>query len=432
MDIERIEKGVRRAFDRYELFFLKERHKKYETRDKELSGAEVKVEAGVALRAIKDDRMVFSYTFEDEERAAVALVENAAIILPFLEQDRDRYFPGKSGGYRDLGLYDMEGLSTDDGLKTAFLAEMERTILEYDARIQATRNCELQETAIEATIVNSGGLRAEARKTVYTLMGMCVAKDADEASWFDWSWAHSYRELDGPELGRRIAGTAVSLLSATQLETGIYNGVLTPQAACDLLDVLSSSFLAENLYKKKTRLAGKEGTRCFSPLLSITDSGFLGMGSFPFDGEGVPSQETPVIRKGNFKGFLYDVYYGRKLGKPSTGNAVRSGVKEPPSCAPRGLFIEKGETDLSEGPDGVIIAELMGTHTANPITGDFSLGATGHIRKNGSKTPFTGVILSGNLFDLLSEVKGVGTDLRFYGAHGSPSLYVEGLKISGT
>jgi PmbA protein len=106
-------------------------------------------------------------------------------------------------------------------------------------------------------------------------------------------------------------------------------------------------------------------------------------------------------------------------------------VKEPPSCAPRGLFIEKGDTDLSEGRDGVIIAELMGTHTANPITGDFSLGATGHILKNGSRTPFTGVILSGNLFDLLNEVKAVGRDLRFYGAHGSPSLYVEGLKISG-
>jgi PmbA protein len=265
MDIERIEKGVRRAFDKYELFFLKERRKKYETRDKELSGAEVKVESGVALRAIKDDRMVFSYTFEDEEKAAAALVENAATVLPFLEQDRDRYFPGKAGAYRDLGLYDTEGLSTDDGLKTALLIEMERTILEYDGRIQTTRNCELQETAIEAAIVNSEGLRAEARKTLYTLMGMCVAKDADEASWFDWTWAHSYRELDGAELGRRIAGTAVSLLSATQLETGVYDGILTSQAACDLLEVLSSSFLAENLYKKKTRLAGKEGTACFSP-----------------------------------------------------------------------------------------------------------------------------------------------------------------------
>jgi predicted Zn-dependent protease len=46
-------------------------------------------------------------------------------------------------------------------------------------------------------------------------------------------------------------------------------------------------------------------------------------------------------------------------------------------------------------------------------------------------SPFTGIIFSGNLFEILNSVKGVGTDLGFYGAHGSPSLYVEGLKISG-
>ena len=432
MDIERIEEGIRKGFETYELFFLKERRKKYETRDKELSGAEVKEETGIAMRAIKDDRLVFSYTLEDEERAAAALIENATAILPFLEKDRDWSFPEKGGPYRDLGLYDTGGLATDDGSKTALLVEMERTILDYDARIRTTRNCELQETAVEAVIVNSAGLRAEARKTMYTLMAMCVAKDADEASWFDWSWAHSFRELDGSGLGRRIAATAISLLSSAQIETGIYAGVLTAQAACDLLDVLASSFLAENLFKKKTRLAGKEGTQCFSPLISITDSGFEGMGGFPFDGEGVPSQETRVVREGYFDGFLYDGYYGRKLGKASTGNAVRSGVKEPPTCAPRGLFIEKGKVDLDrDGPDGVIIVELMGTHTANPITGDFSLGATGYLRKGGATSPFTGVILAGNLFELLNQVKGVGTDLRFYGAHGSPSLYVEGLKISG-
>ena len=139
-----------------------------------------------------------------------------------------------------------------------------------------------------------------------------------------------------------------------------------------------------------------------------------------------------MVRNGYFETFLYDGYYGRKLGKPSTANASRSGIKEPPSCAPQGLFIEKGRKDLDrEALDGVVIAELMGTHTANPITGDFSLGATGYLQKNGSTMPFSGVILSGNLFEVLNSVIGVGRDLKFYGTHGSPSLYVEGLKISG-
>ncbi len=432
MDIERIEKGIKAAFGNYELFFLKERLKKYESRNTELCGAEVKEEIGIALRAVKDGRMVFSYTFDDEERAVASLLDNATAILPFLEEDRDRGFPGLFTAYPEMNIYDGEGLATDDAAKTTVLMDMERAILNFDPRIKTTRNCELQEAEIEATIVNSLGIRASARKTLYTLMAMCVAKDTDEASWFDWSWAHSLRELDGAGLGADIARMAVSLLSSTQLDTGIYEGILTPQASCDILDLLSESVLSENLYKKKTRLADKVGTRCFSPLLSITDSGLAGVESFPFDGEGVPSRENHVVKEGYFETFLYDGYYGRKLGKPSTANSVRSGVKDPPQCAPRGFFIEKGKEDLNDSAfEGVVIAELMGTHTANPITGDFSLGATGYLRRNGTATPFTGVILSGNLFDLLRSIKGVGSDLKFYGSHGSPSLHVDGLRISG-
>jgi len=430
--IERIEKGVKAVFDNYELFFLRERIRKYESREREIAGVEMKEEAGIAIRAVKEGRMVFSYTFDQGEDAAASLTANASAILPFLEEDKDRVFPEVTGPYEEMEIFDSRGLATDDREKAALLMDMERTILDYDARIKTTRNCELQETEIESMVLSSSGVRAEAKKTIYTLMGMCVAREEDEASWFDWTWAHSLRELDGNTLGTAIARRAVSLLSSRQIDTGVYDGILTPGAACDLLDILADSFLAENLYKKKTRLADKAGTKCFSSLISITDSGLTGMGSFPFDGEGVPSRANPVVTDGVFNEFLYDTYYGRKFGKPSTGNAARGGVKDPPTSAPRGLFVEKGRDDLTNSTlDGVVIAELMGTHTANPITGDFSLGATGFLKKGGSTTPFTGVILSGNLFELLSNIKGVGTDLTFYGSHGSPTLYVEGLKISG-
>ena len=73
----------------------------------------------------------------------------------------------------------------------------------------------------------------------------------------------------------------------------------------------------------------------------------------------------------------------------------------------------------------------MGTHTANPVTGDFSVGAVGHYYSSGERVPFKGVILSGNLFDLLSSVRALGDDLTFHGSYGSPTLMIEGLKISG-
>ncbi len=97
----------------------------------------------------------------------------------------------------------------------------------------------------------------------------------------------------------------------------------------------------------------------------------------------------------------------------STGNAVRGGVKEPPRCGTRGLFIEAGAI---EGPDaeegGIVVEELMGTHTANGVTGRFLRRGHGQPQGQGQGwAPFKGVILSGNLFDLLNQVKAVGKRL---------------------
>ena len=217
------------------------------------------------------------------------------------------------------------------------------------------------------------------------------------------------------------------------LDTGTYIGLLTPACACQILEILSPSFLSENLFKNKTHLKEKTGQMTFSEKITLLDSGTRGIGAFPFDGEGVPSRENVLVGQGVFESFLYDMYYGNLLKKASTGNGVRSGIKEPPRCATRGFYIDSGtgKAGIEELKEGIVIEELMGTHMANSVTGDFSLGAIGHYYSGGKKKPFKGVIFSGNLFDVLSAVQAVGDDLTFYGSYGSPSLLIEGLKISG-
>ena len=97
------------------------------------------------------------------------------------------------------------------------------------------------------------------------------------------------------------------------------------------------------------------------------------------------------------------------------------------------MYVRQGTRDIGNFiSNGILIEELMGTHTANVITGDFSVGCLGYIIEKGVNTPFQGVMISGNVFDLFKNVKEAGNDLTFYGSIGSPSLYVEALKISGT
>jgi PmbA protein len=432
MDYEKLKEKAGKVFDSYEIFFLKEKVKKYETRDAELCGVEIKDEEGTALRGIKDKRLVFSYTYERDDSAIKTLIENSASLLPYMEKDENAGFPEKCEDYPSMSVHDKEGIKIDDMNKVAMLIEMEKTIIDFDKRIVVTRNCELQEAEIQVKIMNSNGLTAEGSKTLYMLSAMAVAKDGDEVSWYNWIWSNRLNRIDAKTFGAHTAQKTVSFLSSEQIKTGVYDGILTPQASSDMLGVLSGSFLAENLYKDKTMLKNRRGTKCFSEIVNMKDSGLHGTDSFPFDGEGVVSCENVVVKNGYFDTFLYDNYYGRKYNVLSTGNCERAGVKELPRCATRGFFIEKGVRNIAgELANGVIIEELMGTHTANPVTGDFSLGAIGYLCRNGSKTPFKGVIFSGNIFELLNNVKEVGNDLKFYGTCGSPSLYIEGLKISG-
>jgi PmbA protein len=433
MERSTIDDVLQREFDEYEVAFIEDTSKKYEVRDRELYGIDLKTEKGMSLRAVKDNRLVFSYTFAEGEDGLRELLKNAKDLLPVMEPDESCGFPPWSGNGPTLPIFDGDGLAINREEKVARLLEMEATILDYDKRIEKTRNCEYSESELFFRIVNSRGIDVQERKTIYTAFGLAVAKEEDEVSYYDWIWSHAFGELDFSVLAKTIAERTLSHLGGSQIPTGIYDGMLTPRAATDLLQVLSASFLAESRYKNKTTLKEKEGQQCFSHLISVVDSGIAGIDAFPFDGEGVPSRENYLVERGIFTDFVYDTYYGRKFGKASTGNAARTGLAAPPHNSVRGIYIANGDTDLAGSfSDGLIIDDLMGVHTANPITGEFSLGAVGWRRKDGEERAINGVIFSGSIFELLQHVKTVGNDLRFYGSAGSPSLYIEGLRISGT
>lgn len=420
------------SFDACELFYLNEKGKKIEARDGEICSAEHKEEEGYALRAVKGSRPVFGYTYDRSDPAG-KLIANAEVLVPVMEVDEDVVFAGPYGDYPSGELYDERGLAAHDDRKRSILLEMEEAIRKCDSRIKAVRNCEFQEVEITASILNSQGLEVNGRSSLFVYSAMAVAGEgSDEVSWYDWRWAHTLTGIDAKKMGIEIAGKAISMLNARQIPTGTYDGVFTPRSASDLLGILSESFLGESLFKDKTQLKGKEGERCFADCLTIIDSGMAGADAFTFDGEGAPSSHNIVVEDGVFKTFLYDAYFGRKFGKMSTGNSVRGSLKSPPKCGARGLYERQGDRDIgSVMTGGIIIEELMGTHTANVITGDFSVGCMGYTVEKGVRAPFQGVMISGNVFDIFKNLKEVGNDLMFYGSVGSPSLYIEGLKISG-
>jgi PmbA protein len=173
--------------------------------------------------------------------------------------------------------------------------------------------------------------------------------------------------------------------------------------------------------------------------LDIIDNGVIPerFGSTPFDAEGVPTNKKTLIEKGVLKSLMHNSYTARRWGmKNSTGNAIRNerGI----SVGPTNLYIESNLPqssfdDLLKFIDkGIYILEVMGMHTANPVSGDFSVGIAGvYIEKGELKYPVKEAIISGNVSQIFKNIKALGQDLTFYRNIGTPTLLVEGIDISG-
>lgn len=228
------------------------------------------------------------------------------------------------------------------------------------------------------------------------------------------------------------------MLGARPLKSMQVPAILPAWVGSDVLQVLSASFMADNVQKGKSILVGRTGESLFSPHVTIIDDGLYpcGMASSPFDDEGSLHDQSVLVQAGVVQGFLHDQYTANKEDRRSTGNAGRHGISAPPAVEATNFYVQKGPTEtdrlLSSVDEGLMVTDMMGLHTANPISGDFSVGATGlWIEKGEPAFPVRGIAVSGNLIELFKNVDGVGSDLKFYGPFGSPTLRVSKLNIAG-
>ncbi|WP_051461170.1 TldD/PmbA family protein [Aminobacterium mobile] len=239
----------------------------------------------------------------------------------------------------------------------------------------------------------------------------------------------------------RIVEEAVTqtayILGGKPLKTGKYTLILSPEVSASFLSVIGELFLASNVHKNMSLYKGKLGKQEASSLLTITDDGLMPkkLGTAPFDGEGVPCQRTVLMEKGVIKNFLYNLKYGLKDGVPSTGNGARS-FSSVPDVDVSNIYIEPGtlsqEDIFCSVRNGIYIMDLLGLHTVNPVSGDFSLGIKGVALHNGELSfPVSGMTIAGNLLDFLKKIVCIGNDLLFWGDTGGCTVVVEDVTAAG-
>lgn len=294
--------------------------------------------------------------------------------------------------------------------------------------------------SISELIVNSQGIEFEESSTFMHASLDAVARDKGVASTgYEFESSRSFR-ANFKEIGLSAAQLAKRSLGGVKGETGVAEVLLMPMAFSELLDYsFVPSICADNVQKGRSSLAGKLGEGIADENLSLIDNGLLkgGMASSSFDGEGVPSQRTSVIEDGVLKGFLYDSYTAGKDMEngliKSTGNAMRAGYVTVPRVGISNLILASSDTSdlLADTRSGVLVNGVIGAHTANPISGDFSVEAKNVFRvvDGEIEKPLRSLMLAGNIFDLLKHLH-VGIDSRAVGSIVTPTIKVE-MKVIG-
>ncbi len=431
------------GLDGFDVFLIQGEGRSISARDGELETVTSSRESGLALRAMIGRRIGLAFTFDLSEEAlketAAKAEELAGLSEPDPELDLEKLLAGPPRELPQVLTVDPDRDGIGPEAKEEAALRMERIAREFDPRVVKVREAAFEEALSRVWLVNSRGADLYREKTLYEVGLSLMAKEGGESQMgHDFSFSPLFSELEVEECARRAAEQAVSRLGARKAGSGSFPVVVDNTTMAMILSVLAPAFLAENVRKGKSLLAGKQGRKIFADPVTVIDDGLypLGAGIRPFDDEGTPHQTTPLVESGTLTGLLYDRTEALKAGRSSTGNGKRGGIKTPPGGAVNNLYLQPGRgtlADLVAGvEEGFLITELMGLHTADPVSGDFSLGAAGTWIKNGKKAyPVQGAAISGNLMDFFSRISAVGGDLRFLGTVGSPSLALESLDVAG-
>lgn len=404
-------------------------------RNGQIEAVETAMPIGMGVRVIRDGRQGFSYTTDLND---LEVVQRAVISSEFVEKDPNFVIPAeeKRAEETDLKLYDrqIESLTVSDCLGRSI--ELEKQIYQQDKRITRTESVGFFTTVSESFVFNSLGTEKYQQKSLCGASGEVVAEQDGQAE--AGSGFRIYRSLadyDQQLIAREAAEDAVNLLGAQGIKSGRRQIILPAKVARQFLGIFSQAFMADNYQKSKSVFNGRMGEKILSNDLTIIDDSLRqkGLGSAYFDGEGVNGKKTILVKEGRFESLLYDSYTAAKDKTKSTGNGHRS-FKGVPGVTVNNFYLSfnKQADDLYQDFTGLVVTRVMGLHTANPITGDFSFGSSGYWMENGKrKYGVRNMAVAGNLKDLFNKIEVSEKEPLFIGHVGCPGLKVNDMNIAG-
>ena len=403
-----------------------------------LSKAREKV---LGIRVFFGKRSASSSTSDFSESSLDRLVSDTCSLAKAVVEDETSGLPASDQmavDIPDMDMRDSRQLTVDEEIDLA--KRTEQSAFTADSRITNSEGAECSAGYGSILLANSHGFVGSYSSSSYSLSVSPIAADSQNGGmqrdyWY--SVKRKFQELDSPEqIGQEAARRTIRRLGSRSISTQEVPVIFDPEIAQGLLGHIASAASGYSLYKGASFLMGQLGKKIAAESVTVVDDGRLanGLGSRPFDGEGLPTRRNIVVDKGVLTSYLLDTYSGRKLGMASTGNASRS-VGENPTVGTTNLFLSPGthspEEILKSTKRGLLVTELIG-FGVNMVTGDYSRGAVGFWIENGEIVhPVEEVTIAGNLKNMLNDIEMIGNDLVFRGRTASPTVKLRKMMVAG-
>lgn len=327
----------------------------------------------------------------------------------------------------DLDLYHPWGIEVDDAIALALRCE--DAARAEDPRITNSEGADVNSHSGLHVYGNSHGFVGGYPTSRHSLSCSVLGQQGDSMERDYWyTSARCSDDLEAAEaVGKRAAERALARLGGRSLSTRQSPIIFHANIASSLLGSFLGAIRGSALYRQASFLLDHLGKPIFPEFVHIHEEPLLkcAAASAPFDNEGVATYAKDLITDGVLSSYLLGSYSARKLGMQTTANA--GGIHN--------LRIDSGDLDhaalLKEMGSGLLVTELMG-QGSNPVTGDYSRGASGFWVENGEiQYPVHEITIAGNLKQMYQDLLAIGSDIDRRGSIQTGSWLIREMTIAG-
>ncbi len=391
----------------------------YEGEIEHLSSAQSE---GVGVRVVRAGRVGFAYAGSLDHDAVTEALAEARDNVAFGTPDPDAGLAEPDGvPVAALDLWDeaLPATATDD--KIGLARSLERATLALDSRVRV-EDASYADTMAEGAVATSTGIAAAGAETACYVVVSTLADDAGETqTGYAFSVGRAPGDLDIEKAAGEGVARATQLLGATKPSSRRTTVVLDPFVTAQFLGVLSGTLSGEAVLKGRSLFAHRVGEQVANDTITLIDDATnpLAYTATHVDGEGLATRPTALLTGGVLRGFVQSSYSGRRSGTASTGNAVRGGFKSTPGCGCLALSLVPGTRTrdqlIASVGEGVLVTQVAGLHSGvNPVSGDFSTGASGRLITGGALgAPVREFTIGSTLQRMLLDVVEVGADVEW-------------------